>query len=384
MMKHPSKPGRGHTIEVRGERGQHLTFAISGRLALDNLHVFDSEVQALLQKMIPAFLTVDLAGLDFLDSAGALALIELENQARARSITYELVNPSDKARGIMGLIDPKALVTPPLISERKTGNIVERVGDETLAILDDFKRVLIFLGELLGALTYALFHPRSVRWDDVLSYMKRAGVDGLPIVGLISLLLGLILAFMSSLQLKQFGANIYVASLLAIAIVKELGPIMTAILVAGRSGSAFAAEIGTMMVNEEVDALITMGFTPVRFLAVPKVLAAMIVVPLLTIYADLFGILGGVIVGVLGLDLTVYTYLQATQHSLSLMDIITSLIKSGVFAVLIAGIGCQRGFEVKGGAEAVGSATTSAVVAAIFLIIVTDSAFALVFQYLHI
>jgi phospholipid/cholesterol/gamma-HCH transport system permease protein len=384
MMEHPSMPGRGHTIEVRGERGKNLTLAISGRLALDNLHAFDSNVQALLQQMIPAALTVDLAGLDFLDSAGALALIELENQARARSITYELVNPSDKARGIMGLIDPKALTTQPLITDRQTGNFVERVGNETLAILDDFKRVLIFLGELLGALTYALFHPRSVRWDDVLSYMKRAGVDGLPIVGLISLLLGLILAFMSSLQLKQFGANIYVSSLLAIAIVKELGPIMTAILVAGRSGSAFAAEIGTMMVNEEVDALITMGFTPVRFLAVPKVLAAMIVVPLLTIYADLFGILGGVIVGVLGLDLTVYTYMRATQQSLGLLDIITSLIKSGVFAVLIAGIGCQRGFEVRGGAEAVGSATTSAVVAAIFLIIVTDSAFALVFQYLHI
>jgi phospholipid/cholesterol/gamma-HCH transport system permease protein len=189
---------------------------------------------------------------------------------------------------------------------------------------------------------------------------------------------------MSSLQLKQFGANIYVASLLAIAIVKELGPIMTAILVAGRSGSAFAAEIGTMQVNEEVDALTTMGFNPVRFLAVPKVLAAMIVVPLLTIYADLFGILGGLIVGILGLDLTVYTYLKETQRSLTLLDMVTSLIKAGVFAMLIAGIGCQRGFEVRGGAEAVGSATTSAVVAAIFLIIVTDSAFALVFHYLHL
>jgi phospholipid/cholesterol/gamma-HCH transport system permease protein len=377
-------PGKGHTIEVRSEKGQHVTLAIAGRIALDNLHAFISEVQTLLDKQIPAALTVDLAGVDFLDSAGALALIELEAKVQASSITYELVNPSDKVRGIMGLIDPKALTTAPLITDRKTGNFLERVGDETLLILHDFKRVVIFLGELLGALTHALFHPRAVRWQDVLSYMKRAGVDGLPIVGLISLLLGLILAFMSSIQLKQFGANIYVASLLAIAIVKELGPIMTAILVAGRSGSAFAAEIGTMMVNEEVDALTTMGFTPVRFLAVPKVLAAMIVVPLLTIYADLFGILGGVIVGVLGLDLTVYTYLKETQRSLNLVDIITSLIKSGVFAVLIAGIGCQRGFEVRGGAEAVGSATTSAVVAAIFLIIVTDSAFALVFQYLHI
>jgi phospholipid/cholesterol/gamma-HCH transport system permease protein len=378
------QPGRGHTITVKGESGQQVTLAISGRVALGNLQDFTSEVQARLHPLTPARLTVDLSGIDYLDSAGALALLELQQESQGRSVAFEFVNLTDKVRGIMGLIDPQALTTPPLITERQTGNILEQLGDETLKLFNDFKQILIFLGELLRALAYAVFHPRAVRWEDVTFYMKRAGVNGLPIVGLIGLLLGLILAFMSSLQLKQFGANIYVASLLAIAIVKELGPIMTAILVAGRSGSAFAAEIGTMMVNEEVDALTTMGFSPVRFLAVPKVLASMIVVPLLTIYADLFGILGGLIVGVLGLDLTVYAYLQETQRSLTLVDIITSLIKAGVFAVLISGIGCQRGFQVRGGAEAVGSATTSAVVAAIFLIIVTDSAFALVFHYLNI
>jgi len=377
-------PGNGHTIQVSGDKGKHVTFAVSGRIALDNLESFISETQDRLREMIPASLTVDLAGVDYLDSAGALALLELESNARGRSVTFEFTHLTGKAQGIMGLIDPQALSTPPLITDRQTGNFVERLGETTRKVIDDYKRMLIFLGELLGALTHALIHPRAVRWQDVVFYMKRAGVDGLPIVGLISFLLGLILAFMSSLQLKQFGANIYVASLLAISIVKELGPIMTAILVAGRSGSAFAAEIGTMVVNEEVDALTTMGFSPIRFLAVPKVLATMIVVPLLTLYADFFGILGGLIVGLVGLDLTAYTYLKETQTSLNLMDIITSLIKAGVFAVLIAGIGCQRGFEVRGGAEAVGSATTSAVVAAIFLIIVTDSAFALVFQYLHI
>jgi phospholipid/cholesterol/gamma-HCH transport system permease protein len=383
-MENPTVPGHGYIIQVSGDQGRQVTIAVSGRVALDNLQAFTSEVQARFREMIPATLTVDLAGLEYLDSAGALALLELEQEARSRSVTFGLVNLTDKARGIMGLIDPKALAIAPLITGRQAGNILVRLGDSSLKVLNDFKRVLIFLGELLGALIHAVLHPRAVRWDDVAFYMKRAGVDGLPIIGLISLLLGLILAFMSSLQLKQFGANIYVASLLAIAIVKELGPIMTAILVAGRSGSAFAAEIGTMQVNEEVDALITMGFNPVRFLAVPKVLAAMMVVPLLTIYADLFGILGGLIVGILGLDLTAYTYLKETQRSLTLLDMVTSLIKAGVFAVLIAGIGCQRGFEVRGGAEAVGSATTSAVVAAIFLIIVTDSAFALVFQYLHL
>ncbi len=383
-MENARVPGHSHTIQVRGDKGKHVSFVVSGRVALDNLQAFASEVRSRLKDMTPATLTVDLAGVEYLDSAGALALMEMEREARGRSMAFEFVNLTDKARGIMGLIDPKAMTIPPLITQRRTGNILEQVGEETLKILEDFKRVLIFLGELLGALAYAFLHPRAVRWGDVAFYMKRAGVDGLPIVGLISLLLGLILAFMSSLQLKQFGANIYVASLLAIAIVKELGPIMTAILVAGRSGSAFAAEIGTMQVNEEVDALATMGFNPVRFLAVPKVLAAIIMVPLLTIYADFFGILGGMIVGVLGLDLTVYTYLKETQRSLTLLDMVTSLIKSGVFAMLIAGIGCQRGFEVKGGAEAVGSATTSAVVAAIFLIIVADSAFALVFHYLNL
>lgn len=383
-MENARVPDHGHALQVSGDKGKHVTLAVSGRLALDNLQAFNSDVQTRLREMIPAALTVDLAGVDYLDSAGALALIELGNQARGGSMTFELVNLTDKARGIMGLIDPEALATAPLITDRQVGNFFERVGAETLKMLDDFKQVLTFLGELLGALTHAIFLPHSVRWQDVAFYMKRAGVDGLPIVGLISLLLGLILAFMSSIQLKEFGANIYVASLLAIAIVKELGPIMTAILVAGRSGSAFAAEIGTMMVNEEVDALTTMGFNPVRFLAVPKVLAAMIVVPVLTVYADVFGILGGLIVGVVGLDLTVYSYLKETQRSLSLVDIITSLIKSGVFAVLISGIGCQRGFQVRGGAEAVGAATTSAVVAAIFLIVLTDSAFTLIFQALHI
>jgi phospholipid/cholesterol/gamma-HCH transport system permease protein len=212
--------------------------------------------------------------------------------------------------------------------------------------------------------------------------MKRAGVDGLPIVVLISLLLGLIMALISSIQLRQFGANLYVASLGGIAMVKELGPMMTAILVAGRSGSAYAAEIGTMIVHEEVDALRTMGFEPVRFLTVPKVIAAVLVVPLLTLYADFFGVAGGLVVGITGLDLTVNTYLRETMASIGLFDVFSSLAKSLVFAVIIAGIGCQRGFQAGRSAEGVGASTTSAVVAAIFLIIVADAAFAILFHYI--
>lgn len=373
---------KGYRFRIESGKEGEVTLSPSGRIETENLHLFLSEAEAILAEKAPRKFVVDLSEIQYLDSAGAFGLIQLEDRTKGRSIPFQFINVTDEAKRIMALIDRKALTMKPLVSEKRSGNLIEQVGGATLKILNDFISVMTFLGELLAALFYSLLHPRSVRWEDVLFYMKRTGVEGLAIVGLINFLLGLIIAFMSSLQLKQFGANIYVASLVGVAMVSELGPIMTAIIVAGRSGSAFAAEIGTMKVNEEVDALVAMGFDPIRFLAVPKVLAAMIVVPILTLYADFFGVGGGLVVGVLGLDLTVYTYVQETMKVISITAIVKSLIKSVVFAAVIAGIGCQRGFQVRGGAEAVGALTTSAVVAAIFLTIVIDSAFAILFTYI--
>jgi phospholipid/cholesterol/gamma-HCH transport system permease protein len=373
----------GYRLSVEGKTEEEITIRLAGRLALKDLKPLMADLQAIPGPVKPRRLSVDLAGVEYLDSAGALALIELQNRASALSIPVALLNVSEKDHGLLGLIDREVLQRPPLRPEVIRSPIIEKLGELARRQYQDFQEVMSFVGELVTALISCLAHPRLVRWGDVAFYMKRAGADGLPIVALISLLLGLIMAFMSSLQLKQFGANIYVANLVTIAMVRELGPIMTAILVAGRSGSAFAAEIGTMIVNDEVNALVTMGFEPTRFLAVPKVIAAMIVVPILTVYADLFAILGGLIVGVTGLDLTFYTYIQQTKSSISIFDFVTSLIKAVVFAVLISGIGCQRGFQVKGGAEGVGMSTTSAVVSAIFLIIVFDSAFAIMLYYIR-
>ena len=371
------------SVRAEGEKGGELTLYISGRLALDNLDPSMHGVRKHFDAFSPSRLTVDLSGLEYLDSYGALLLFQLEEQARAAAIAFDFRNMPREALRVMGLLDRDALVTPPIKGEERHKSFLEETGDVAADFFEDFLRIMTFVGELLEALLRSLFNPRLVRWQDVTFYVKRAGVDGLPIVGLLSLLLGLIIAFMSSLQLKPFGANIYVANLVGIAIVRELGPIMTAIIVAGRSGSAFAAEIGTMQVNEEVDALVTMGFDPTHFLAVPKVLAAMIVVPVLTLYADVFGILGGMFVGVTGLDLTVQTYAQQTLKSIRLFDFTSSLVKAVVFAGLISGISCQRGLEVRGGAEAVGASTTSAVVSSIFLIIVADSAFAIILYYLR-
>jgi phospholipid/cholesterol/gamma-HCH transport system permease protein len=360
----------------------NLLINLTGEFGLRNLNLFISEIKKTIGGQNPETITIDFSGISYIDSAAALAIIKVQKDATEKKINCFLINLNDEARGIFSVIHAQALDQIPFKTKKFKDNILIEIGQASQNIANDIGNFVTFVGELLSAIIYTIFHPRSLRVKDILFYMQRAGVDGLPIVGLISMLIGLIIAFMSFLQFRQIGANIYVPSLVSFAMVKELGPIMTAILVAGRSGSAFAAEIGTMVVNEEVDALNTMGFDPVRFLAVPKVLATIIVVPVLTIYSDFFGVIGGLIVGVTGLDLTAHTYFTQSLKTIKVFDIVTSLIKAAVFAGLIAGIGCQRGFQVRQGAQDVGKYTTSAVVSAIFLIVVADSIFAVTFYYI--
>ncbi len=367
-------------VRVEGEVAR---LSVSGRLTLVDLSAMTEEIGALFEGIGQRKLLIDLQALDYVDSAGALFILRVEEEAAKRSIPFEIVNMSPRVSSVVGIIDRRAVAPPPVEGRPRSVGLVEETGMASVAFVEDIARSITFGGSLISEVVLSILRPSSVRWKDVLLYMKKVGVDGLPILGLISYLLGLIIAFMSSLQLKQFGANMYVASLVAIAMVRELGPIITGILVAGRSGSAFAAEIGTMKVNEEVDALVTMGFDPVRFLAIPKVFASILVVPLLTFFSDLFGILGGMTVGVLGLDLTIHTYTELTSWALEVFDVVSGVVKSMVFAILIAGIGCQRGFQASGGAEAVGNATTSAVVAGLFLIIVADSTFAIILNYVR-
>ena len=361
---------------------KNLFINLTGEFGLKNLKLFTGEIKKSIRNQSPETITIDFSGISYIDSAAALAIIQIQRNAAEKKINCFLINLNDEAKGIFSVIYGPALDMEPFKAKEFKDNYLIQIGQASLNIANDLVSFVTFVGELLSAIIYTIIHPKSLRVKDMFFYMQRAGVDGLPIVGLISLLIGLIIAFMSFLQFKQIGANIYVPALVSFAMIKELGPIMTAILVAGRSGSAFAAEIGTMVVNEEVDALNTMGFDPVRFLAVPKVLATIIVVPILTIYADFFGVMGGLIVGLTGLDLSAHTYLTQSLKPIKIFDIVTSLIKAAVFAGLIAGIGCQRGFQVRSGAQDVGKYTTSAVVSAIFLIVVADSIFAVTFYYI--
>ena len=225
------------------------------------------------------------------------------------------------------------------------------------------------------------FKGRGLKWGSAVHQMVLAGFNALPIVSLISFFVGMVLAFQGAYQLEKFGAGYFVAALVGVSMTRELGPLITAIVVAGRSGSSFAAEIGTMKVSEEIDALEAMGLNSVKYLVVPKYLAMLLMMPCLTLISDLAGILGGTVFGIYQLDQTFSMYILATRDALVMRDISTGLVKSLVFGLIITKVGCYEGFSVSGGAEGVGRSTTSSVVVSIFLVILADLLFTALFYY---
>lgn len=225
------------------------------------------------------------------------------------------------------------------------------------------------------------FRGKPVRIRAMISEMVKAGYNSVPIVAVISFFVGIILALQAAYQLKRVGALIYVANLVGVSLTRELSPILTAIIVSGRSGSAFAAEIGSMKAAEEVDALVTMGINPIRFLVSPKLIALMVMVPALTMLSDVIGISGGFLLSVSVLDMHPYNYYQQTINALLVKDVFTGLIKAWAFGIVITIVGAYQGFKVEGGAEEVGRRTTSSVVASIFLVIIFDLFFTMLFYY---
>ena len=365
---------------VAGEDGT-VGLQLSGRI---DHHSAGGVLKQLLKKFKkhpPRKVVADLNRITYFDDFGVLILFEIRRFLGEREIPFSIVQPPPRVAEMLALtnFNNPELCAP--IPQKKSPNMVIRMGEATIAVVKDVRYLIAFLGSVLIYLMKVVLHPRLLRKNDTLMLMQKTGVDALPIVGMISFLLGLIMAFVSSLQLQQFGASIFVARLVALAMVSELGPIMTAIVVAGRSGSAYAAEIGTMRISDEVDALFIMGMPPTLFLVIPRVVAAMVVVPLLTIFSDLFAIMGGLIISISMLDLTVSSYITQTIKALTLFEFIWGLMKSVIFAGLIAWIGCFRGFQVRGGASGVGNAATSAVVSGIFLIILFDSIFAVIRSY---
>ena len=288
--------------------------------------------------------------------------------------------------GLHNLLDLAEAVPEPAGArkELRAPGFLERVGAKALRLVAAAEETLSFIGNMTVASVRLVGMNARYRASDLWLLIQQCGVEALPIVTLISFLVGVILAFVSAVQLKQFGAQIYVANLVGVAMTREMGALMTAILMAGRTGAAFAAELGTMKVTQELDALTTAGFSVLEFLVLPRVLALVLMMPLLCLYADFVGILGGAAIGVGMLDLSWTMYIQQTTHAVRLGDTVGGVFKSAVYGGLIALAGCLRGLQAGSSASAVGRAATSAVVTSLVAIIVACGVFAFLFYVLGI
>jgi phospholipid/cholesterol/gamma-HCH transport system permease protein len=317
------------------------------------------------------------------DTGLVKVLIAIQRAAEARGIELDQSGLPDGAQRLVAL----AFAVEEREGARriiKRKGIFEQVGTATLAALDDLKKLLTFTGELMLSVgRYARGKATYLR-SDVLQYCQEAGVEALPIVSLISFLIGMIFAFVGVMQLNMFGAGIFTANLVAVAMVREMAAIMTAIMMAGRTGAAYAAQIGTMKVNEEVDALTTLGMNPIDFLVTPRIIALVIMMPLLTMYSSLMGILGGMAVGLSMLDVTLVQYVQQTIDAVGLNALFGGLFKSVVYGSLVALAGCQQGMACGNSALAVGQSTTKAVVMGIVLIVVSAAVLTVIYINLGI
>jgi len=357
-----------------------LLLRISGRLDSTTTGGIWRRAMFSVGRSSPKHLLIEASGVQYCDISGTGLLLELGRRQQRRNGTFEIKGLRTEFRQLLDLFDPEELETEPPQPEM---NLTEQVGGAAYKGWQEVKGLITFLGQLVVSMISAAGHPRSVRWQDGFRAAERHGVDALPIIALVSFLVGLIMAFQSAIPMRQFGAQIYVANLVALSMLRELGPLMTALILAGRTGSSLAAELGTMKVREEIDALITMGLEPVRFLVVTRVIAGFFMTPLLAVFADLLGIVGGAVV-MLSLGFSLETYYYQVVYAVTYIDFLSGIAKSFVFGLIVAGIGCARGLQTGVGAAAVGKSTTKAVVTGIVLIIVADGIFAVIYYFLDI
>ena len=365
------------------DAGSTRTLGFSGRLDAYSIAGVWPQARAALAAVPDRAVVIDAARVDYCDGGGVAMLIDLLRQPRAASGPVSLAGLRPEFQALLDQFDPKAMQVPMEPAHLVRVNVIVEIGRAAMIVGRDIREQIAFIGETAAALWEAVKHPKHIRWKDVWYTCEQVGVNALPIVALISFLLGIILAFQAAVPMRQFGAELFVADLVGLSILRELGPLMTAILLAGRSGAAFAAEIGTMKVNEELNALTTMGLDPVRFLVVTRILAALLMVPVLTLFADLIGILGGALT-MITFNIPILSFLHEVDSLVDVKDLMAGLAKAPVFAILIAGIGCLRGLQTQTGASAVGISATRAVVSGIILLVIVDGIYAFVYYLLDV
>ena len=355
---------------------------LTGRLDAEAAGHIWPQVMKKVARAKSKILVVDASGIEYCDGAGIALLIKLKRKQHKRGGDIRIEGLKPEFDQLLTLFDPG----PPARPEPKLPlfrRIPEQLGKAIVSSCREVRSQISFVGEIGVKILHTLLRPGTLRWKDTLLIAEKSGVNAVGITALLGFLIGMILAFQSSISMKQFGVEIYVADLVVIVLFRELGPLFTAFVLAARTGSAFAAEIGTMKVNEEIDALTTMGLEPVRFLVIPRVLASIFVTPLLTMFNNLFGLIGCGLV-MIAMGFTPTAFFNEIRLAADLTDLFGGLAKTFVFGYLIAGIGCLRGLQTGTGASAVGDSATRSVVAGIIAIVAADGVFAVVYYFLGI
>ncbi|MBV9046485.1 MAG: MlaE family lipid ABC transporter permease subunit [Alphaproteobacteria bacterium] len=329
---------------------------------------------------------IDGSKLERIDSAGAWLLVRTKREWEEKGKRVAPIALPPIYDSLLHAVEHEHKAPPVKIQDRHTARaFVERIGKGTMHGLEQGVGILNYMGRVTVEATEAIYHPRgNLRIAALFHQIEETGINALPIVGLLSFLIGIVLAYQGADQLKRFGAEIFTINLLGVGLLREIAGLITAIIIAGRSGSAFTAQIGTMRVNEEIDAMQTIGINTVDALVLPRVIGLVIALPFLTFYADLMGLIGGAVMCYFDLGITTQVFLRQLQEAISVNTFLVGMIKAPVFAMIISLVGCYEGLQVERNAASVGKLTTRSVVESIFLVIVFDAAFSIIFSILHI
>lgn len=377
----------GGWLEI-AQGDEALVVEMGGRWLVAGAAKLDRELSRLDTLDAARTVRIDLAAIEMLDTVGAWLVLRTCRRFEGRGAAASIENVPPAFAPLLDQVardePPPPMAAPPSGSIDVIRASLEFVGEETFKFLQIARELLGFFGLVCFAVARAFREPHRLRTVSVVAQMQRAGVSALPIVGLLSFLIGVVLTFQGADQLRRFGAEIFAVDLLGLGVLRELGVLLTAIIVAGRSGSAFTAELGAMQVNEEVDALRTLGLDPIDILVLPRLFGLVLTLPLLTFYANFMALLGGALMTWIALGIPLNEFLRELRDAISDWTFWLGVLKAPFFAASIAVVGCRRGLRVERSAESVGRATTGSVVESIFLVIVIDAAFSVLFAQLHI
>ena len=361
---------------------KQLQLDIVGNWTQGYINNITEELFLILSKVKNKNVTFNFKNSSNFDSAGMIMITEYIQLLITNNCSVVFVNMSSKQKALLLFYRKNKVINK--INDDASKNIFYNIGKFSTNYLSSFILFLSFLGELFYYFFYTLLHPSKIRFKAIITQIDLSGIKAIPIVVLTSFLIGLVMAYQGAGQLRQFGANIFIVEMISISMIRELAPLITAIVIAGRSASSFTAQIGTMKITEEIDAMKTMAFEPAIFLVMPRVIALMISLPLIVFLADIVGILGGMFVANSQLDISYTVFIERLYSEVELRHFLIGILKAPIFGFIIAIIGCYRGFQVTGSTDSIGKYTTISVVDAIFWVIALNALFSIIFTQLGI